>query len=576
MNAEKFQDRSYRVSVDNISAGWNTRSYPHLIPDNSLSVADNVVFYRDGLVSKRPGNETYGYPTTLGGGLVGTGDPVLSMTRFYYGNPVVGTLLVQSGNSIYKGNDTTGVFTLIGSGVGSQPVSWAPMWNPDFPGGPLMGMFFTDGANIPFVTNGAGLHSVKTGVIGGVQFLPNDNITGAPITPRYCCVWGQSLVYASTPTEPQGMWISDPLDPERFTPVSFLSPSALTPYNAWYPGGRDGPLGSITGMATLGPYLLVFFQAGIVTCINTGTYGAFQFQFQRVSSSVGAKSPRSIVAFDTFVAFFGGDRFYATDGQTVEPLVDTIPTVYSPISLSNNPPLIKNPATVFAVRRSNLYITSYDALGAGVLNQIAVLDLAANGGYTFGGSYQTAAGAGGAWSRWPTGMNMGSAVECRGDGDVFQLYWGSSINDQVAQHDVGTYDDFGAAIAMEVRTKSFFFEHPINPKAVMRLYPLLVFDTRAPSYSSLSTPYVYLDAEQDSAVVQVVAMIVQTGTLYGAADYGTFVYASAGGVQQQSPVAYPAYPSLGRSVAFGIVENSKNPFNLIGFVAEYVEDPPTP
>lgn len=550
-----------RISITDIAGGWSTRTYPHLLPSNKLVVADNVVYYEDGLISKRPGNAVYGSGT----GKVGTSSPILSMYRFYKGNPTAGTLVVHSGTGIYSGNDTTGAFTNINNvAPTTQPTAFAQMYDPDFNAGAGGdALFMVDGSRVPQTWDGTTFVSVQT---GGV-FLPNGR-TGAPITPKYVADWNHVLCYAGEPTEPTALYISDALRPERFTGFSFID-SAASSYIPYFPAGRSSRLGVITGIVALGPYLVIFYNNGIVTGINTGTYGAFQYQFQRISSIVGCPSPRSIILGDNDIKFFGGDKFYATDGITVKPLPDELPTLYANNARSVSPPEIKNKASLVGVRRGPQFWWSYDSTGNGTLDKIAVFDVAANKGWDFAG------GGGGAWARWPTGMKLGAAVECRGPGDTLQVFWGSSSDDTVYQHDVGTYDDNGAPIAVEVRAKSFFLGRPVCAKTVMAMYLIMVFNTQANQYSDTISPYVWYDTSQDVGA-SVVVNVGQNGVLYGTQQYGTFKFSQTIQIVQYSPKTFTPYIGPGQSISPGCIESSKNPFNLIGFSLEVAIDPMPP
>jgi len=552
---------SERIALTDIAGGWSTRSYPHLLKSNQLVVADNVVYYRDGLVSKRPGNAVYGNGT----GKIGTGTPVLDMTRFYKGTPPTGTLVAHSGTGLYSGNDVTGAFTAINAGMSaSARATYAQMYDPDFNAGAGgTALFVADGNRIPQTWDGATFVAVQT---GGV-YLPNGR-TGAPITPAFVADWNHVLCYAGEPTEPQALYISDALRPERFTGFSFID-SAASSYIPYFPGGRDSTLGPITGIRALGAHLVIFYHSGIVIGINTGSYGAFQYQFGRISSSVGCKSPRSIVAFDTFLAFHGGDKFYATDAQSLYPLPDELPTLYANNSRSVQPPEIKNNATVVGVRRGSQYWASYDSTGSGLSDKIAVFDLAANNGWQYGQQE------GGAWARWPSGMRLNCGLECRGPGDTFQVYWGSSADDTVYQHDVGTYDDAGAPISVEVRAKSFFLGRPLGSKSVLSLYCMMVYDLRAGAYVSTLQPYVWYDAQQDVAPTSSVN-VMNPGVLFGTRIFGTFTFQPTVTSIQLSPKAFPSNQGPGLSISPGVSESSGNSFNIIGFVMEVVTDPNPP
>jgi hypothetical protein len=525
-------ERTFRIVIDKLDGGWSTRTFPHLLQENQLFVADNVVFNRDGLVSKRPGNINYGGGT----GKTGSAQPSLAGVRFYYGNPVAGKLLVQSGGNLYQGTDSTGAFASIMAGLSTtQPAAFAQMYDPDAGAGSTE-LFVCDGSRIPQLWNGTTASAVQTGFVGGVQYLPNGR-TGAPITPKYAVVWNEHLVYAGEPTEPSAVYISDALRPQRFTGFAFTD-SAGSPYIPYFPG-------------------------------------AFQYQFSRVSSSIGAVAPQSIVSFDTFVVFFGGDRFYATDSTTVVPIPDLIPSVYANTAQSVFPSEMATKNSVVGARRAQQYWASYDVIGLGTPTRIVVFDFAANGGWTFGGAVTIGVTNGGAWSRWPTGMALGWGIECRGPGDKQQMFWGSSQADVVAQHDTGVYSDFGNAIALEIRAKSFFLDKPIWPKTIQGLYPLLVYAVQGAAYSSTITPYVVLDQQQDLAP-PISVPITPNATAYGVGEYGTFTYGASNQLAQVNPKGYPGQPSQCFSFSPGVTENSVNPFNLIGFVVEVTVDEPAP
>jgi hypothetical protein len=565
-------DKSLRIVVDSLSAGWSTRSFPHLIDERALYVADNVVFNRDGMVSKRPGNGYYGGSVA---GATGSGHPILSGARFYYGTPTTGKLVVQSNGSYYVGNDGTGAFTKISGGLGvslTNPARYTQMYDPDMSTGAAIALIMTDGLNIPQLYDGTHFTPMLTGTYAGPpagDYLPN-GATGSPITPLFCTNWNYHLVLGGEPTDPTALYISDALRPERFNGYGLID-SAATPYTQYYPAGRAGVLGNMTGIVNVGPYLIIFFTSGIVTAINTGSYGAFQYEFATISRSTGAISPQSIVPFEGFVVFFGGDRFYATDGNVVVPLPDEIPSVYANSSVSAFPSEIINKSGVIGGRRNQQYLASYDNVGTGMNNSVVVFDMSANGGYTFGATQ------GGAWSRWPTGMPFSFFLECRGPGDnAFPCFWGSSNADLVAQHDIGTYADFGAPISIEIRGKAFFLDKPIWEKTVLSLYLVCAFPTTGATYTTAPIGYVFTDTGPNvAAAVNITAN--PEGTQYGTgAKYGTFTYGSANQIVLETAKTYPQEPCQGNSIQPGLTESSINPFNLIAFIMEVVIDEPAP
>lgn len=563
--------RTFRAEIMDIAGGWSTRTYPHLLPDNKLPKLENMVSVRDGLWNKRPGNGN--------NSAVGTGLPILSMTRFYpaSGAPI---LVAHSGTGIWTGASSAGPWTQLAAGSvvvsSSQPCSFAQFADPENAHGPTV-LFICDGAHVPWTWDGTNAPT-QVSTAGGTH-LPVGR-GGSPITPKYVVNWDLHLVYSGQSDEPSGVYIADALTPESFTGSNFVASNA-TSYTAYFPGGRDGDLGAVTGIMPLGAVLVVFFACGIVIGQNTGSYGATQYVWTRLPGRIGAVAPRSIVSMDTYIAFFGGDRFYVTDANAIYPLPDELPTLYSATSRSSSPPLIKNAQTVFAARRGTEYVISYDSAASGHLDQIAVFDAGANGSFSFGqqvtGQANEPASKGGAWYSWPSGMTMNAAIECRSGSDVgaFPFYWGSSLTDQVYQHDIGTFDDAGSAIAVQLQTKTFFFDEVLGQKTIQGVYAVCVFDVLAATYSSAPQVFAYADSVQEFAPPVTVA-IAPTGATYGTKTYGTFQY-SAGVSQIEVPLKfYPAALGPGQGLSFGVIENSKNPFGIIGFIVEFTVDPPAP
>lgn len=563
--------RTVRVVIDGLVGGASTRTFPHLLPDNKLAVADNVVFGQDGVVAKRPGNIKYG-----GNGVTGSSASALSMYRYY---PATGSpqLIVQSGGKLFRGTDSNGTFTAAVTGVSSStPGHYSAMYDPDF-STPDTCFFYCDGSSVPRVFNATTAGTVST----AAGFLPTNRAGTAPITPRFVQSWDFHLVYAGEPTEPTAVYISDALRPERFSGFT-LTDSAGVNYIPYFPSGRDGNLGRITGLSIIGTNLIIFYQNGIIGGVNNGTYGAFQYQFYRISSSVGCVSPESIVAFDGYVIFYGGDKFYACDAQNVYPLPDEYPTFYGVQTLASGMPNIADRTTVVGCRRSNQYWASYRSTSSpGPQDTILVFDIAANGGWQpgasgYGSVAATGSGSGGAWSRW-LGLNLSCSVECRGAGDSFQFFWGSSQSDQIAQHDMGTYSDFGNPISVEIRSKSFFLDQPANLKLVNHIYPVVAYVASSPSFTSSIQTYAFVNTNRFFSN-QVTENVMVPGVTYGNSQYGTIRYADGSATLQDTLNSYPPTGGFneGFSFAAGAIENSIYQFALIGFVLEVIVEPVSP
>ncbi len=567
--------RTEFLVVDNLDGGWSTRSYPHRTKDGQMTVLDNFMHVRDNVWTLRPGNVLYGG----GSGATGSGVNSVAGTRFYTGSPIAGTLLVHSDSKVYSGNDLTGAFTQISTGVMSttQPASFAQLYDPDNASAAAVTCFIADGSRVPQRWDGANWGAVKT----TAGFLPIGAASGVSITPKYVCEWNYHLVYANEPTDPTALWISDALRPERFTGTALTDSTGLT-YYAYYPGGRGTKMGEITGIIPFGPTLIIFYTAGIVTCVNTGSYGSFQYTFTKISPTLGCPSPRSIVALDQCVIFFGGDRFYCTDGNYVVPLPDELPTLYGNDNAAQQPPEILDPTSVSAFRRGLSYLASYQSsAGLGYNDRIAVFDTQGTSGTANGWVWYM--GTGGVWYRWPSGMTLNWGLECRGAGDAgtYPCYWGSSSADVIAEFDPPgaspAFTDFGNAISFELRTKAYFLERPVHSKVVEGLWPIMVFNAGPTQYTITAQPYAIFDPGQVYNFSAVNFVVPPQGTAYGSALYGSFLYSDTGLTSQQTLKSYPQggplYPK-GYSVQLGISGSASNSFNLIGFVAElFVNEP---
>lgn len=546
-----------RATAFGLIDGWYTRSYPHLIPDTALYVADNVVYTQDGILSKRPGNVNYGG----GAGTTGSGNPILALTRFYPpgSSPV---LVAHSHGKFYKGNDSTGAFTAINSSASTtQPATFAQMYDPDMSSGAATALFICDGSRVPQAWDGTNFVAVQT----SSGFLPTNAITSEPITPKYCVQWGFHLVYGGDPNDPCGIWISDALRPERFTGDGFIDSQGQA-YQAYYPNGRNGTLGVITGLAVVGVFLVVFFTNGIVVWQNTGSSGAFEYIDATLSTQIGCPAPQSIVNLGDRIAFFGGDRFYWTDSQQIVPLPDVVPTLYSRENISYAPPLIADITSVIGSRRGLQYWASYNTTSGASNTQVAIYDFGCNQGR-------------GAWSRL-LNMPMNCALECRGPGDTYQFFWGSAAADLVAQYDTGVFSDFGSAVAMECQTKAYTFERPAHLKTVQGVYVGVVVKNSG-TYTITPVVSLYLDGQQ-TAAVPITINVSPLGVTYGSEDaiYGEFLYEDSSQYVLLILKCWPPTLSAGlapcKTVQADFYESSSYPVGLIGLIMEVTVDEPLP
>lgn len=567
---DKSQPNNAWLVLDQLDQGWSTRSFPHLISDRQLYVADNVVFNRDGLISKRPGSKAYGYLASHNG-QTGSGVKSLSGFRFYpaSGDPY---LITQSNGQLYASQDVTGLLTAIaGATVSSTNTArYEQVYDPDAGTGATV-VIVVDGAQVPHTWDGTTWRAVKTTPAGGINYLPPKISGGGYITPAFVKNWKYHLVYAGDPTDPTAVYIGDALNPEKFNGTA-LTDSAGNNTNQYYPAGRNTGSGAITGLAVIGQFLIVFYSNRIEVGYNTGTYGAYEFQWFTLSSKLGCVAPNSIVEFDSYVVFFSGDGFFATDGQTIIKLPDEIPSVYAASAQSAFPSEMYNKNIVVGARRGEQYLASYDNVGDGVQHSVVCFDRSANGGWTFGGN-----SAGGAWSRFPTGMPISWGVECRGPGDPnFPFYWGSSVADQIAQYDVGTYSDLGADIGIEVRCKAFLMDNPLVIKTVQSVWIIAAFPQLASqtSYAVIANPYVITDISNPSQsdVEPVTFNVNNSEVLFGnGAHYGDgSIYGIQSDVLTNVKKGFPPQDAKGYVFQVGFTEKSSFPFNVIAIVPELV------
>lgn len=560
------EQESEFYAIDELRGGWSTRSYPHKIQDHQLSLLDNFTHVRDNLWTIRAGNINYANAA----GTTGSGQPSQSGFRWYFGNPKAGQLVVQSNGHFYTGNDGTGAFTSRNAGMSTTvPATYAQMRDKD--NGNAVTLFICDGSRVPQRWDGTTFSAVNT----TSGFLPLGAVSGAPITPRFVCAWDHHLVYANEPTDPTAVWISDALFPERFHGTALVASDGTT-YIPYYPAGQDADMGDITGIVAHGQFLFVFYTNGLAVGQNTGSYGSFQYIWWVLSRSIGTPSPQSIVELENVVAFWGGHWFYATDGVYIKRVSLELPTLGIQNNIAEQGAEIANNVTVSGWRNNDQIMWAYQSPQSPGTSQdrIVTFDMNANGGWDFIGER------GGAWNR-DIGMSVAWAAHCDGPGDNHQIFWGSSVADQIAQFNPSTptvFTDFGSAIAFEIRTKSFFFDKPIHPKMVKGVYPIVAFTQQSNSFDAACTPYAIFDNGQKVEFTEATFMIAQVGTLYGSgAKYGTFLYEAGSGVSQQFMKTYPQgeptqFPT-GHSIAVGCTGSASTSFNILGFVIELsIED----
>lgn len=610
---DKRSGNMFRVNVSRFR-GWSTRTDATNIADDELSLADNVVFNKDGLCSKRPGNTNRPggilnpvgtlptYQAGTNGYASGSGKPCLALTEaFNLGTVTVSlsggvpSFLVRhdgDGKLYYTDptNGPNGQWVLVpGSGTTAAltlsttlSCRFTQAFDPDYNYGGVVGarvvLIVTDGSGqiSPMVWAGPGTTIATIQGGAGTRFFPIDPATGVLSKPKYCIQWGVYTVYAGDSYGGGGLLISDALRPTAFTGVASVSTdnSSVLPY---FPAGRSAILGVMTGLSIVNETLVIFYSNGIVAGSNTGTYGAFEFKFKTISTNIGTKSPDSIVNMEFFTAFYSGNALYATDGNSFVQLPDMTPTVYRNTFDAAFPAEIKDVTTVSGMRYGPQIWWSYysGANPSTSLDRVLVFDTSANSGYSYGSKE------GGSFSRW-IGVNIRCGYQKRGPSTFsqYQMYWGDSSIDRVALHNSrqGTdpvYSDFGASIQTTIVGKAFSLDQPGSWKNVLNYQVQVEYSTFI-TFNEQIQPAVVCDGVP-VPMQGIVPTIQGASPVYGVQPFGSFFYGpqgtyyilclDAGGLTQQPRAHY---------IAPAVLETSSQEFNLLGVTMDVQIDSPTP
>lgn len=159
-------------------------------------------------------------------------------------------------------------------------------------------------------------------VASGSNFATLGSATEPAPQARYVGVVNQFLVFGNTAAEATAgggnttaRWSS--IDNIQSWPVPGSSTAIASQSGDQDLGANFGP---VTGISGGDQYGLIFQR----NAVNRMTYigPPAVFQFDRISDSVGAAYPFSVVKIAGFVYFVGMDGFYVTDGVSVKPIGD--------------------------------------------------------------------------------------------------------------------------------------------------------------------------------------------------------------------------------------------------------------
>jgi hypothetical protein len=273
--------RGAPVTFRDFSGGLNTKSAPYNLADNEARDCLNVQSTARGAVRKRDGSTAFVAP---GAGVTGLFAVEATASR---------QLLVTSGTSAWK-VDTAGVATPLAALPSAGRWEWVQAPTSGL-SGPVYG---SDGAGLRFYNGTAlGVWSATSGTLRACKYLAfaNNRVFMANDPAN-----GPSRVYFSAIGDPCSWPSANVFD---------LDPS-------------DG--GQITGMATVGPYLVIAKERKLFQVYDLDT-GANR----RVSDNLGCIAHRSMVETPMGLFFLTLDAgVYVMNGSTVDRVSDNVtPTI---------------------------------------------------------------------------------------------------------------------------------------------------------------------------------------------------------------------------------------------------------
>lgn len=574
------EGQQYIAYLD-LAGGRNTKKDPHALDRNQLAISDNTWMQQGNTIQKRPGsvsipNISAAALGNISAGNTGSGVGAAGMVegRFFD----VTALIVQGTDKNLYGvplqlpavSAGVPVWARIGA-ISGGTIAAAQLYDPLSANGPDGTLFIVDGVDTPKMWLGPGNNVTPL----ATNRLPQKNNIAAPITPKYVATLFSSIFYAGEPTDPSMVYISDPFNPELFD-SNILVPTATITTSTYIgaPVGRGDGVngGNITGLAPMGGAMIVYKESSIYALTQVGILGDMVWGTSVMSSSTGAVSPRSIVAFDTFHVFLGIDGVYVFNGTATQRVSDNNPDLFDGPTAQ-----ILNRQGAVATRFGNRYIIFFDN-GSGMATQPGLTPL----GYPCVGAWFDFAKpdadglpAVGTISN----MNVGGIAPLRGPLDLGNYVWADALKDSVGLYN-GTingqpvYADFGQAIAVTVEGKADFFadvwpdEAPVDVKQVDSIQLLLSFPiTMSGQAYTFFTSVAYDQVNTLQAFATSQALPNFTGALVGSAIVGTAVVSTGA----SAPVFQTLYlpqpqPAEGAIVQVQFTETSGLPWTCLGYL----------
>jgi hypothetical protein len=570
------------VAYLDLSGGRNTKRDPHALDRNQLAISDNTWMQTGNALSKRPGNISIpgisaGVFGAVSAGSTGSGVGANGMVegRFFD----VTALMVQgTDNNLYAApltlptiSTSANQWAKVGA-ISGGTIQAAQLYDPLGPSASSDGtLFIVDGVDTPKAWNGPGWSVTPLATIN----LPLKNQINAPITPKYCATLFSSLFYAGEPTDPSMVYISDPFNPQKFT-TNILVPSSTITQSTYIgaPVGRgDGVNGGyITGLAPMGGAMIVYKESSIYALTQVGVLGDMVWGASIVSSSIGAISPRSIVAFDTFHVFLGIDGLYVFNGVSTQRISDNNPDLFDGPTAQ-----IQNRTTAIGVRYGLRYVIFFDN-GSGQATQPGLAPLGypcVAAWFDFGKTDADGLPAVGTFS----GMNLNGIAPLRGPGDLGNFAWADALNDSVyifnaTVNGVPVYADLGNAYTVTVEGKADLFsdvwpdESPVDQKQIDSVHLLMSFPVHMSGQTyTFFTNVTYDNANIQSSYASTNPLPTYSGSIVGAAIVGTSTVSGSSSTPAYQYVYVPQpQPSEGLIAQVEFSETSAYPWTALGYL----------
>jgi len=567
------------VAYLDLSGGRNTKKDAHALARNELAVSDNTWMAQGNTIAKRPGSISMpgisaGAFGAISAGNTGLGVGFVGMVAGRFFDQTA--LVAQGSNNKLVGlpmnlpsiSVATNSWVSIGS-ISGGTIAAAQLFDPDptNKNGPDGSLFIVDGVDTPKYWIGPG--NPLTPVVSA-QLPTKSDGSGKPITPKYVATLFSSLFYAGEQTDPSMVYISNPFRPQTFNQNLVATTGTITGSDyIGLPVGRGDGIGGgyITGLAPMGSAMLAYKESAIYALTQMGILGDSVWGASCVSASVGAVSPRSIIAFDTFQVFLGIDGVYTFDGQYTRKISSNNPDLFDGSTAQ-----ILNRNTAVGVRQGSRYLIFFDN-GAGSGTAL---------GYPCAG----------AWFDFdkpdadglPTvgtisNMNLGGVVALRGPNDLGNFVWADAVIDRIGlfegtQSGFPVYSDFGGAFVTSVLGKADFFsdvwagEAPEDVKSIDSIHLLMSFPINQSNQTYTFNGTVYYDQLMTQTSVGIPTALPSSGlATVGTAVVGTAIIGAAIGAPafQHVPM-YQPQPSSGYIVQFGFTEQSVYPWTSLGYL----------